>query len=121
MWSYVNIVERQLNDHLEIGIYGSVNDEWLPKQTEHSKLTNIPAENLFGDLDSSMRRKPNPTLRHHSSVSMIKKEQNNTLIENKIRDWNKRSFKASSKTSTGSKKQSHITWRKSCGRKEKNT
>jgi len=80
------IVERLLNDHLENGIYGSANDESLQKRTEHSKLTNIPAENLFEDLDFSMRRKPNATFRHHSSVSMIKRNKNNTLAENKIID-----------------------------------
>lgn len=71
----LTIVERQLNDHLENGIYGSANDESLLKRTEHSKLTNIPAENLFGDLDYSMRRKPNATFRHHSSVSMLKRNK----------------------------------------------
>jgi hypothetical protein len=40
-------------------------------------LTNLPAEHYFGDLDYSIRRKRNATVRHHSGVIMLK--QNRTV------------------------------------------
>ena len=73
----LSVVKRQLSDHLSGGIYGSEPDCELKKQDPawHSKLTNIPAENLFGDLDLTIKRKPNATLRHHSSISMLKRNK----------------------------------------------
>lgn len=71
----LSVVKRQLSDHLSGGIYGSEPDCELKNKTRHSKLTNIPAENLFGDLDFSIKRKPNATLRHHSSISMLKRNK----------------------------------------------
>ncbi|CAC5418862.1 unnamed protein product [Mytilus coruscus] len=71
----LQIVERQLRDNLENGIYVSA-DVQLQQRTSHSKLTNIPDDNLFGDLDFSMRKKnQNATFRHHSSVSMLKRNK----------------------------------------------
>ncbi|KAL5007846.1 hypothetical protein ScPMuIL_016652 [Solemya velum] len=68
----LQVVKRQLKDHLPSGVYSAAPDSKLRDRTKHTKLTNIPSENLFGDLDSGMRRKPNATLRHHSSVTMFK-------------------------------------------------
>ncbi|CAC5359998.1 unnamed protein product [Mytilus coruscus] len=84
--SMLTIVKRQLNDHLENGVYGSLPDPDLKSRISHSKLTNIHSENLFGDLDFYFKRKPNATLRHHSAISMLKRNKTiqwlNTKTEN---------------------------------------
>ena len=67
--------KRQLSDHLEDGIYGK---DWVMverQRTEHNKLTNLPAEHYFGDLNYSIRRKRNATGRHHSGVIMLKRNR----------------------------------------------
>ena len=87
--SMLTIVKRQLNDHLENGVYGSLPDPDLKSRTSHSKLTNIPAENLFGDLDFYFKRKPNATLRHHSAISMLKRNKTIQWLKTKTENSRK--------------------------------
>ena len=53
------------------------------QRTAHSKLTNLPAEHYFGDLDYSIRRKRNATVRHHSGVIMLKRNRTVKWIKQK--------------------------------------
>ncbi|CAC5378127.1 unnamed protein product [Mytilus coruscus] len=87
--SMLTIVKRQLNDHLENGVYGSLPDPDLKSRTSHSKLTNIPAENLFEDLDFYFKRKPNATLRHHSAISMLKRNKTIQWLKTKTENSRK--------------------------------
>ena len=75
--SLLNVVKRQLSDHLEDGIYGKDCSMVERQRTAHSKLTNLPADHYFGDLDYYIRRKRNATVRHHSGVIILK--QNRTV------------------------------------------
>ena len=59
--SLLNVVTRQLSDHLEDGIYGKDCSMVESQRTTHSKLTNLPAEHYFGGLDYSIRRKKMPS------------------------------------------------------------
>ena len=61
------VMERQLGDHLS-GKYSQKPDDEILARTSHSQITNISAENLFGDLDYAMKRKRNASLFHHSSI-----------------------------------------------------
>ncbi|KAK6169717.1 hypothetical protein SNE40_020712 [Patella caerulea] len=63
------IMEKQLEDFLFNGKYSQEASEMLKQETKHCKLTNIPAENLFGDLDFSMQTKCNtasPLVNHNA-------------------------------------------------------
>ena len=53
------------------------------QRTAHSKLTNLPADHYFGDLDYSIRRKRNATVRHHSGVIMLKRNRTVKWIKQK--------------------------------------
>jgi hypothetical protein len=53
------------------------------QRTAHSKLTNLPAEHYFGNLDYSIRRKINATVRHHSGVIMLKRNRTVKWIRQK--------------------------------------
>ena len=79
----LSVVKRQLSDHLSGGIYGSKPECELKNKTRHSKLTNIPTENYFGGLDFSTKRKANATLRHHSYISMLKRNKTVKLLKTK--------------------------------------
>jgi hypothetical protein len=81
--SLLNVVKRQLSDHLEDGIYGKDCSMVERQRTAHSKLTNLPAEHYFGDLDYSIRRKRNATVRHHSGVIMLKRNRTVKWIKQK--------------------------------------
>ena len=81
--SLLNVVKRQLSDHLEDGIYGKDCSMVERQRTAHSKLTNLPAEHYFGDLDYSIRRKRNATVRHHSGVIMLKRNHTVKWIKQK--------------------------------------
>lgn len=49
-------MERQLVDHLDGGKYSKNPDQQLLQNTCHAKITNIPAENLFGELDCNQKK-----------------------------------------------------------------
>jgi hypothetical protein len=65
----LSVVNRQLVDHLDSGSAVSITEEDRLRTTQ-SKITNLSAEHLFGDLDNAIRRKRNAFLRHHSGVTM---------------------------------------------------
>lgn len=73
----LQVIEKQLNEFLAEGKYGMEPSPEMRERTSNAKLTNIQSENLFGDLDFSIRRKRNATLHHHSSIIMLKR--NNTV------------------------------------------
>jgi BioD-like phosphotransacetylase family protein len=79
------VVEKQLNDFILEGKYSTEPSVEFKDKTKHSKLTNIQAENLFGDLDYSMKRKPKATLRHHSAIIMLKRNKPLQWINKKSR------------------------------------
>jgi hypothetical protein len=89
--SLLNVAKRQLSEHLEDGI--DVKDCSIVERqrTEHSKLTNLPAEHYFGDLNYSIRRKRNATVRHHSGVIILKR--------NRAAKWMKQKGKVAQKIS----------------------
>ena len=63
-------------DYLPEGKYATVTEE-EKALSKHSKLTNLVGENDIGDLDFSIKQKPNATLRHHLWV--ITTKQNHWL------------------------------------------
>jgi hypothetical protein len=81
--SLLNVVTRQLSDHLEDGIYGKDCSMVESQRTTHSKLTNLPAEHYFGGLEYSIRRKRNATVSHHSGVIMLKRNRTVKWIKQK--------------------------------------
>ena len=68
-------MESQLVDHLDGGKYSKNPDQQLLQNICHAKITNIPAENLFGELDYAIKRKRNASLFHHSSIIMLKRNR----------------------------------------------
>lgn len=64
------IGQRKLKDHLENRIYGA--DVQLQQRILRSKLSKITSDNLFGKFEFKIRKAPNATFKHHSSVSMMK-------------------------------------------------
>lgn len=86
------VVEKQLNDFILEGKYSTEPSVEFKDKTKHSKLTNIQAENLFGDLDYSMKRKPKATLRHHSAIIMLKRNKPLKWINKKSKEARKHIF-----------------------------
>lgn len=86
--SITKVMDRQLADFLsgKDGIYSTEASENDKKRTSHAKITNIPAENLFGDLDYSIKRKHNATVYHHSSIVMLKRNKTVHWLKKKPND-----------------------------------
>jgi len=80
------VMERQLVDHLDGGKYSKNPDQQLLQNTCHAKITNIPAENLFGELDYAIKRKRNASLFHHSSIIMLKRNRTLQWLKHKSKD-----------------------------------
>ena len=77
MKSFIICTERQLSDFLPDGKYGNEPTPEMRDLLKHCKVTNLVAENAFGDLDFSQYRRRHASLHFHSGVQMVK--QNKTI------------------------------------------
>ncbi|XP_076308437.1 uncharacterized protein LOC143223841 [Tachypleus tridentatus] len=75
----IKTVQMQLKDFLSRGCYGNLPSTQLLEYTTFSHKTNLACEHHFGSLDSSMKRRPNCTLHHHSTLHLLKR--NHTAIK----------------------------------------
>ena len=79
--AFIQTIEKQLVDFLPDGKFGKTNliDPSEFQRTGFSLLTNLPCEHHFGSLDSSMRRRPNASLHHHSSLHLLRQNKKGML------------------------------------------
>jgi len=70
--SCVTVLEKQLADFLDGGVYGSAPTEEMRRKMNHCVLHNLMSEYAFGDLDYSQNRRRHSSLHHHSTIHMLK-------------------------------------------------
>lgn len=75
---FLKVIQDQLKDFLPGGRYHNVSDPALRQKLQHSKLTNLVAEQSFGDLDYSIFKRRNASAHLHSSINMIKRNKSLT-------------------------------------------